>query len=76
MRENRTYGSEGGEGTPFPTPIELNIMTVGIRHVKTRASGTVRGRRRTSRMKLSPPLNFVTGRAEYAFLAIRELDHG
>ena len=21
MRENRTYGSEGGEGTPFPTPI-------------------------------------------------------
>ena len=22
MRENRTYGSEGGEGEPFPTPIE------------------------------------------------------
>jgi hypothetical protein len=21
MRENRPYGSEGGEGTPFPTPI-------------------------------------------------------
>ena len=21
MRENRTYGSEGGEGKPFPTPI-------------------------------------------------------
>jgi hypothetical protein len=21
MRENRTYGSEGGEGQPFPTPI-------------------------------------------------------
>ena len=21
MRENRTYGSEGGEGRPFPTPI-------------------------------------------------------
>ena len=24
MRENRTYGSEGGEGLhPFPTPIEV-----------------------------------------------------
>jgi hypothetical protein len=22
MRENRTYGSEGGEGHPFPTPIK------------------------------------------------------
>jgi hypothetical protein len=22
MRENRTYGSEGGEGQPFPTPID------------------------------------------------------
>ena len=22
MRENRTHGSEGGEGKPFPTPIE------------------------------------------------------
>ena len=21
MRENRTHGSEGGEGKPFPTPI-------------------------------------------------------
>ena len=21
MRENRSYGSEGGEGQPFPTPI-------------------------------------------------------
>ena len=23
MRENRTYGSEGGEATPFPTPIRM-----------------------------------------------------
>jgi hypothetical protein len=23
MRENRTYGSEGGEGKPFPTPIKV-----------------------------------------------------
>ena len=23
MRENRTYGSEGGEGKPFPTPIRM-----------------------------------------------------
>jgi hypothetical protein len=22
MRENRTYGSEGGEGNSFPTPIK------------------------------------------------------
>jgi len=22
MRENRTYGSEGGEGNSFPTPIQ------------------------------------------------------
>ncbi len=27
MRENRTYGSEGGEGTPFPTPIEAKVQT-------------------------------------------------
>jgi hypothetical protein len=26
MRENRTYGSEGGEGPhPFPTPIEYHF---------------------------------------------------
>ena len=26
MRENRTYGSEGGEGPhPFPTPIEASV---------------------------------------------------
>ncbi|MGM0540682.1 MAG: hypothetical protein ACQERT_15950, partial [Thermodesulfobacteriota bacterium] len=24
MRENRTHGSEGGEGKPFPTPIRVN----------------------------------------------------
>jgi hypothetical protein len=24
MRENRTYGSEGGEGYTFPTPIKGN----------------------------------------------------
>ena len=23
MRENRTYGSEGGEANAFPTPIDL-----------------------------------------------------
>jgi hypothetical protein len=28
MRENRTYGSEGGEGfNPFPTPIERSGVT-------------------------------------------------
>jgi hypothetical protein len=29
MRENRTYGSEGGEGKPFPTPISTWLL----RHV-------------------------------------------
>ena len=27
MRENRTYGSEGGEGKPFPTPIRVTEMS-------------------------------------------------
>jgi len=26
VRENRTHGSEGGEGTPFPTPIGPGIQ--------------------------------------------------
>jgi len=26
MRENRPYGSEGGEGKTFPTPIEALIQ--------------------------------------------------
>ena len=30
MRENCTYGSEGGEGQPFPTPI--NVLTSILRH--------------------------------------------
>jgi hypothetical protein len=33
MRENRPYGSEGGEGEPFPTPIAEDgpePKTVGI----------------------------------------------
>jgi hypothetical protein len=39
MRENRSYGSEGGEGQPFPTP---------IRHGHPRpAGGSVRGVRGT-----------------------------
>jgi len=25
MRENRPYGSEGGEGQPFPTPIKARL---------------------------------------------------
>ena len=28
MRENRTYGSEGGEGQLFPTPIPLGLLFV------------------------------------------------
>ena len=28
MRENRTHGSEGGEGTPFPTPIKITQLPV------------------------------------------------
>ena len=29
MRENRTYGSEGGEGpNPFPTPIEKKWRSI------------------------------------------------
>jgi hypothetical protein len=32
MRENRTYGSEGGEGKPFPTPIAtLGVKNGGLR---------------------------------------------
>ena len=27
MRENRTYGSEGGEAKAFPTPISLGDTT-------------------------------------------------
>ncbi len=30
MRENRTYGSEGGEGTPFPTPIDSRLNRNGL----------------------------------------------
>ena len=26
MRENRPYGSEGGEGNSFPTPIDREIV--------------------------------------------------
>jgi hypothetical protein len=26
MRENRPYGSEGGEGNTFPTPISVGIQ--------------------------------------------------
>jgi hypothetical protein len=29
MRENRTYGSEGGEGKPFPTPIAIVAAVIG-----------------------------------------------
>lgn len=29
MRENRTYGSEGGEGKPFPTPINVSLDASG-----------------------------------------------
>jgi hypothetical protein len=44
MRENRTYGSEGGEGQPFPTPIEA------------RGGGSLRG---GSRRASTNPLYFV-----------------
>jgi hypothetical protein len=30
MRENRSYGSEGGEGQPFPTPIAQLILLQGF----------------------------------------------
>jgi hypothetical protein len=30
MRENRSYGSEGGEGQPFPTPIQHWLADVGV----------------------------------------------
>ena len=29
MRENRTYGSEGGEAQTFPTPIQSRCQRVG-----------------------------------------------
>jgi len=29
MRENRTYGSDGGEGHPFPTPISRIYVMIG-----------------------------------------------
>ena len=32
MRENRTCGSEGGEGKPFPTPIGQRAPVDVIRH--------------------------------------------
>jgi hypothetical protein len=32
MRENRTYGSEGGEAKAFPTPITWAAMTPWARH--------------------------------------------
>jgi hypothetical protein len=32
MRENRPYGSEGGEGDPFPTPIGFDFLCFGCRH--------------------------------------------
>jgi hypothetical protein len=28
MRENRPYGSEGGEGDTFPTPIDMRGLRV------------------------------------------------
>jgi hypothetical protein len=31
MRENRTYGSEGGEAKAFPTPIEANVPQAAAR---------------------------------------------
>src|SRR5260370_24352384 len=34
MRENRPYGSEGGEGNSFPTPISSEIAAVGARQTE------------------------------------------
>src|SRR5258708_17284604 len=31
MRENRPYGSEGGEAKPFPTPITDRVSVIGKR---------------------------------------------
>jgi hypothetical protein len=30
MRENRPYGSEGGEAKAFPTPIRLGVCGSGL----------------------------------------------
>src|SRR5271154_5424501 len=32
MRENRTYGSEGGEARAFPTPISKSLTFTGVPH--------------------------------------------
>jgi hypothetical protein len=37
MRENRPYGSEGGQGQPFPTPV---IVLIGQRLMRSSAPKT------------------------------------
>jgi hypothetical protein len=48
MRENRPYGSEGGEGDPFPTPISLILAPMGldprIHHLKESLDKEMDGR--------------------------------
>src|SRR5438874_1883028 len=42
MRENRPYGSEGGEGQPFPTPIESRFSSsMSVRRAGAVASGSI-----------------------------------
>jgi hypothetical protein len=47
MRENRTYGSEGGEGLhPFPTPIEKSVLAAMDRNWITASfAGVTRDRK-------------------------------
>jgi hypothetical protein len=40
MRENRTYGSEGGEAQSFPTPISLLFQAIRI--ARTQVAGGIR----------------------------------
>jgi hypothetical protein len=52
MRENRTYGSEGGEARAFPTPISSSLTFPGVprsgsvvsshSHERNRTDGRVR----------------------------------
>ena len=34
MRENRTYGSEGGEARAFPTPISNSLTFTGVPYLR------------------------------------------
>ena len=44
MRENRTYGSEGGEGSALPDPYRTGVARAGAKPARPRSGGRAANR--------------------------------